>query len=89
MAFTIGEANDLNVLLEYALNLSGPMGVPSSDKAMEAAARLADKATKTLMAGLDGDRVRAAWPEDDDEDEVEEYEPEVAARLAHLMAGGQ
>lgn len=66
MALTIGEASDVNVLLEHALNLSGPTGVPSSEKAREAAARLADKASKTLLAGLDGDRVRAAWPEDND-----------------------
>lgn len=60
----ITEANDLNYVLSYVLNVGQ---VPSSDKAMEAAARLADKANKALGAGLTGERVRAAWPDDEDE----------------------
>lgn len=62
MALTIGEAHDVNTLLEHVLQHSrAGLGVPSLDEAREAAARLADKANKTLMAGLTGERVRAAW----------------------------
>ena len=64
MALTIGEAGDVNTLLEYVLNLHGPgQRVPTDDDARAAAGRLADKATKTLYAGLDSKRVDAAWPE--------------------------
>lgn len=60
----ITEANDLNTVLEYVLNLtSGAGAVPSSERAREAAARLADKAHKPLMAGLTSERVNAAWPD--------------------------
>lgn len=60
----IGEANDLNTVLRYVLNLPDiTRSVPADDKARDAAARLADKAHKGIMAGLTGDDVVAAWPE--------------------------
>lgn len=60
----ISEANDLNTLLHYVLNLSDALGVtPSDDQARDAAERLADRANKALGAGLTSDTVVAAWPE--------------------------
>lgn len=57
----IGEANSLNALLRYLLNLENGSGGTTSHDAMLAAARLADKANKALMAGLGGDDVRRLW----------------------------
>lgn len=64
MALTIGEATDVNVLLDWML------GVPShgqktdeqaSAEAQAAAERLADKANKALSAGIRSVDVRTNW----------------------------
>lgn len=60
----VGESCDLNVLLRYLLGDSGPntaFPTPTGVEACEAAARLADKASNALMAGFNGDKVRALW----------------------------
>jgi hypothetical protein len=61
---SITEANAINVLLRYVLNMrDSGRDVPTHEQALDAAALLADKAHKPLMAGLDSNRVRAAWPD--------------------------
>jgi hypothetical protein len=60
----VKESCDVNYLLGYLLG-HNPNGSMKRDRAgaIEAAAALADKANKTLSAGLTGDRVRALWAE--------------------------
>jgi hypothetical protein len=63
MALTIGEAQDVNTLLNHYLQQSrNGLDVPGAEAACEAAARLADKANKALSAGLSGEQVRELWP---------------------------
>ena len=65
MALTIGEAHDVNTLLDWMLGIRRPSNSDSDEElrheAKEAAARLADKANKALMAGIRGADVLAAW----------------------------
>lgn len=65
MALTIGEAHDVNTLLDWILGIRRPTSDKTDDElaadAQAAAGRLADKANKTLMAGLDLTRVNEAW----------------------------
>lgn len=67
MALTVGEAHDVNTLLDWILGiprlyLEGPKTDEKAQAdAQAAAARLADKANKTLMAGLDARRVNEGW----------------------------
>ncbi len=62
---TIGESNDVNILLQWLLGgLSARPQVhwPVSDTdARDAAARLASRAHNTLMAGVDSTQVHARW----------------------------
>lgn len=65
MALTIGEAQDVNSLLEWVLGIR-PQYTEMTDEelateARASAERLADKANKTLSAGLNGKRVNDAW----------------------------
>jgi hypothetical protein len=65
MALTVGESHDVNTLLDWILGIRRPDTMMSdeqlADQAQAAAGRLADKANKTLMAGLDLSRVNEAW----------------------------
>lgn len=65
MALTITEAHDVNTLLDWLLGIRNPYTTGTDEElatqALAAAERLADKANKALMAGLDGRRVREAW----------------------------
>lgn len=66
MAFTIGEAHDVNTLLDWMLGIRRPGSVDDTDEqlaeeAKASAARLADKANKALMAGIRSDDVLKAW----------------------------
>ena len=53
----VRESNDLNDVLHFLL--TGHIG---SERAREAAARLADRSFDRLMCGLKGDEVREMWP---------------------------
>lgn len=58
----IGEANDTNMLLRWlTADRTDPV---LAEKAKKAAARLADRARRRLMAGPGGDEVLAKWPAD-------------------------
>jgi hypothetical protein len=61
----ISEANDVNILLSWALGYREKFGNRTDEQAsvmaQEAASRLADRATARLMAGLSGAEVAAAW----------------------------
>lgn len=65
MALTVSEAIDVNTLLDWILGIRRPGSIMTDDElaaeAQAAAGRLADKANKTLMAGLDMRRVNEAW----------------------------
>lgn len=65
MAFTITEAHDYNTLLDWILGIRRPGSTMTDEElateAQAAAERLADKAFKSLSAGLDGRRVKEAW----------------------------
>jgi hypothetical protein len=59
----IRESNDLNAVLHFLLGDTASNGSTiTSERAREAAARLADRAAKTLLAGLTGDQVTERWP---------------------------
>lgn len=59
----ITEGNAVNVLLRYLLDEPDPRGyLTRSEAACDAAAALADRARKTLGAGLDGEQIRQLWP---------------------------
>ena len=60
----IGEANDVNTLLRYMLGQQrSSFGDPvTDDQALAAAERLADRAGKTLQAGITGSDVRLGQP---------------------------
>ncbi len=61
---SIGEANAVNVLLDYLLGCRRPNGCEVQEhEARAAAMTLADKANRSLMAGLDGAAVNRMWPE--------------------------
>lgn len=65
MALTIGEAQDVNSLLNWLLGIR-PEYTEMTDEelateARAAAERLADKANKALSAGLNGKSVNEAW----------------------------
>lgn len=59
----ITESNDLNTVLQHLIpgTPARSGGRPDSDQAQAAAARLADKAKKVLVAGINGADVQAAW----------------------------
>ena len=57
---TVGECNDINTLLRYVYGLSGYTVLPTPQEAQEAVERLADRASKSLGAGLSGSNIRAA-----------------------------
>lgn len=64
MALTIGEAQDVNTILDWVLGIRPDTN--QTDEELQAAAKaaaehLADKAFKALSAGLDARRVDAAW----------------------------
>jgi len=65
MALTIGEAHDVNTLLDWMLGIRRPGSEMTDDELMaeakQSAARLAGKANKALMAGLRTEDVLAAW----------------------------
>lgn len=59
---TNGEANDLNTVVQFLLDtVWNGCAVPDQDTARQAAARLADRSHKTLMAGLRGADVDRLW----------------------------
>lgn len=61
---TNGEANDLNTVVQFLLGtVWNGCAVPDEDTARQAAARLADRSHKTLMAGLRGTDVDRLWPQ--------------------------
>lgn len=62
----IGEAQDVNVVLGRLLGAKATEGgrrrpVNTDDEVRDAAARLADRARKTLSAGYAGEQVRQDW----------------------------
>jgi len=66
---TNAEANAVNTLLTWALGRRrypdahlGVAGAPTSERARDAAALLADKASRALAAGWTPERVRVVWP---------------------------
>lgn len=62
MPLNVGEANAANQLIAWILDGRREFGdVVTDDDARDAAALLADSANKRLMAGTNGDRVRALW----------------------------
>lgn len=62
MSLNNGEATDVNVVVRYLTEQPAPSGrAVEQAEAVEALARLADKAYKHLMAGLRGQDVRAGW----------------------------
>lgn len=65
MALTVSESHDVNTLLDWLLGIRNPYTIGSDEELMSeakaSAMRLADKANKTLMAGLTGVRVEDAW----------------------------
>lgn len=66
MPLPIGDANDVNTVLHWILGIRDGHTEDVDDSvlfesAREAAVRLADRANKTLSAGLNGTRVREAW----------------------------
>jgi hypothetical protein len=58
---TIGDANDINHVLEYMLGTSVGEGI-TGEQARESAVRLAERASKALSAGITGNNVRRLWP---------------------------
>lgn len=59
----VGEATAVNTVLRYLLDLPQPMGsVPAAADVRSAAIRLAERANKTLAAGLGSEDVAQAWP---------------------------
>jgi hypothetical protein len=64
MALTVTESIAVNKLLRWLLPADPDSGIsrPTSEEAEAAAALLADRANDRLMAGLNGNRVRDAWP---------------------------
>lgn len=66
MALTISEAHDVNTLLDWMLGIRRASSAADTDEhlaeeAKAAAARLADKANKSLMAGIRSEDVLKAW----------------------------
>jgi hypothetical protein len=59
----IGEAIDLNLVLDYLLGLPRD-GLPPVDPvaARMAAERLADRASKALSAGISANTITSHWP---------------------------
>jgi hypothetical protein len=63
MSLTITEANAVNRLLDFVLQLKGVNGhVPTSEEARNAAEVLARGAKRSLSAGLDAADVEKYWP---------------------------
>ncbi|RKT85621.1 hypothetical protein SAMN05421805_12776 [Saccharopolyspora antimicrobica] len=61
---TIGEANDITVLLRWVSKLTDNTGdITASERAKAAAVRLAGRANKALQAGLHPEQVAADWPQ--------------------------
>lgn len=61
----ITEANTFNTLLDWVLDTPGPNGNPvTSDQARDAAATLAERAHRVLLAGATPEQVHANWPAD-------------------------
>jgi hypothetical protein len=57
---TITESNDINTVLHYLYQLPGYTGLPNEQEVQAAAERLADRATKSLGAGLSASHIREA-----------------------------
>lgn len=66
MALNVGEANAVNTLLRWVLDvpLPGVTDAPGPDDAQRAAVLLAEHARKTLLAGLRGKDVTTHWPQE-------------------------
>lgn len=62
MSLTITEANQINWVIQYWLEMDREVPV-TEERVIDSMAHLADKAKKTLMAGVDGNQVRARWAE--------------------------
>lgn len=62
MTMTTGEAIAVHTVLHTLLGTQRVGGNPTEEQSLDAAALLADRANRTLSAGLDGAQVRAAWP---------------------------
>ena len=62
MSLTVGEAQHVNTIVKYWLQITRDgLSVPTDDQVVDAMAEMADRATKTLMASVNGDDVRKAW----------------------------
>lgn len=62
MSLTVGEAHHVNTIVTYWLRIARDgRSVPADDQVVDAMAEMADRATKTLMAGVNGNDVRKAW----------------------------
>ena len=61
----ISESNDINIMLGWVLGRREKFGNRTDEQASEmaqaAASRLADRATRRLMAGLSGEQVADLW----------------------------
>jgi hypothetical protein len=64
-AVNISESNDTNRLLRLLLRALAVDALVPDELDQAAAIRLADRASKTLHAGLTGTAVAAAWPTGD------------------------
>lgn len=74
----VSESNDLNVLLGWLVgHRPGGLAVPTEAEALAAAERLAGRANRALLAGLNGSEVRRLWARQD-------LAPQ-ARRYAHLI----
>lgn len=59
---TVTESNDVNIVLDWLLDLPRGGKLVTDDQAQGAAERLADSAYKRLSAGLNSDAVATAFP---------------------------
>lgn len=85
MSLTVGEATAINTVLDYWLKMPREGLGPVTEKAVLAAMiDLADRATKTLMAGVNGNDVRRAWRQRD----KDALSDELRALAVKLRVGG-
>lgn len=86
MAMSTGEANALNAVMRWVLNLPRDGRALDDDKARSDAMWLMDRASKALGAGLGASDVAENWPDLPPAAHVEHLKERVA-ELSHLDAG--